>query len=362
MRLRSYIAIVLMFLFYSAKAQTSFVASWDFEGNRNGNSNSPNVTASSLNLSGINELGFPAGATGNAVSLGGWSITNSPGDYVEFSVSPQAYRMSITSVSFDANRTAQGPTELVIRSSSDGYSSNIGSMAVGTGFSGLNIGLSLTGIEATTSFRIYAYSAPSASGGLRLDNLKINGTVTLVPLPVELISFKAQSTNNQIEIAWETAWERIASHFEVQRSTNLQEFSTLKTVLANGNTRERSSYIFIDESPLVGINYYRLRQIDLDGQFMHSKIITAQLNTETPQIFIHQNPTSKSQIKLRLYLFEINQIKVFNEIGQEITLQTEQNSSDDFTLNLSPNTTTGIYFVVAQSNQYRVSKRVLVME
>ena len=362
MRLRSYIAIVLMFLFYSAKAQISFVASWDFEGNRNGNSNSPNVTASSLNISGINELGFPAGASGNAVSLGGWSTTNSPGDYVEFSVSPQAYRMSITSVSFDANRTDRGPAQLVVRSSSDGFSSNIGSMAVGTGFSGLNIGLSLTGIEATTSFRIYAYSAQSASGGLRLDNLKINGTVTLVPLPVEFISFKAQSTNSQIEITWETAWERNASHFEVQRSSNLQEFSTLKTVLANGNTRERSSYIFIDESPLVGINYYRLRQTDLDGQFTHSKIIAAQLNTETPQLFIHQNPTSKSQIRLRLYLFEIDQIKVFNEIGQEIQFEIQQNSSEDFTLNLSPNIATGIYFVVAQSSQYRASRRVLVME
>ena len=362
MRLRSYIAIILMFLLHSAKAQTSFVASWDFEGNRNGNSNSPNVTASSLNLSGINELGFPAGATGSAVSLGGWSLTNSPGDYVEFSVSPQAYRISIASVSFDANRTDRGPTQLVVRTSSDGFSSNIGSMAIGTGFSGLNIGLSLTGIESTVAFRIYGYSAGSGTGALRLDNLKINGTVTIVPLPVELISFKAQNTSSQIEITWETAWERNASHFEVQRSTNLQEFSTLKTILANGNTRERSRYVFMDESPLVGINYYRLRQTDLDGQFMHSKIIAAQLNTEIPQIFIHQNPTSKSQIKLRFYLFEINEIKVFNEIGQEITFQTEQNSSDDFTLNLSPNIATGIYFVVAQSNQYRVSKRVLVME
>lgn len=362
MYFRNYIAIILMSLCYSAKAQTSFVANWDFEGNRNGNTNNVNVTAASLTLSGINQLGFPAGVTGDAISLGGWSTTNLPSDYVEFSVSPQAYLISITSLSFDANRTTDGPTQLVVRSSTDGYSSNIGAMSLATTFNNLNIGLALTGIETKVSFRIYGYSAMSGNGSMRLDNLKINGKITLVPLPVELTAFKAQSTDTQIEVVWETAWERNASHFDIQRSTNLQEFFTLKTILANGNTRERSRYVFIDQNPLLGVNYYRLRQTDADGQFAYSKIIAAQVATQSPQLFIYQNPTSNNQIRLKLHLFEISHVKVFSEIGHAITFHIQHDTQEDFVLQLLPNITAGIYFVVAQDNQYRVSKRVLVIK
>lgn len=360
MQLRFKLAVFLMFLSILTKAQTSFVASWDFENNINGSSNNVNVSVSSLGLSGVtvNALGYPTGVTGEAVSLTGWPTSSTPGDYVQVSVSPQAYRISITSVSFNFNRTTQGPTQLVVRSSMDNYSSDIGGSGVGTGYSGITINQSLTDIETTVSYRIYGYSAGAGTGALRLDNLKINGTVALVPLPVELLSFNGQHFDNQIVLNWETAWERNASHFDIQRSSSLQEFSSLQKIMANGTTKDRSRYTFTDESPLIGINYYRLSQTDADGQFVYSKIIAIKRDTNTPQLWIHENPTSKSQIKVRLYQIEPSQLTVFNGLGQTIPFQIEQNSAEDFTIKLASNIAQGYYFV----SDNRVSKRVLLLD
>ncbi len=350
----------LLLLPILANAQTSFVASWDFEGNRNGSSNNANVTASSLNLSGINELGFPAGASGNAVSLGGWSTTASPGDYVEFSVSPQAYRIAIASVSFDANRSAQGPTQLVVRCSTDGFSSNIGSMTVGTGFSGLNIGQSLTQIETTVTYRIYGYSATSGSGSLRIDNLKINGTVALVPLPVELITFKAQPFQERIELIWETAWERNTASFEVQRSSDLHEFITLATITAQGTTREKINYFFVDADPIIGLNYYRLRQTDIDGKIAYSKIISAIVDNDAAQLWLYQNPIVANQIKLRLQNLSPAQIKILNLLGQEISFSFDDNFNNNYTLRPATILPSGQYVIVGQNGRQRTSKKIVV--
>jgi hypothetical protein len=342
-------------------AQVNFVAFWGFEGNRNGSTDNSNVVASPLNLSGINQLGFPAGATGSAVSLGGWSTTNAIGDYVEFSVTPQAYRISITSLSFAFNNTANGPTQLVVRSSADGFGSNIGASAVTLAFNTINIPLAYTDIETTTTFRIYGYSAVSGSGALRLDNLTINGKVALVPLPVELTVFKAQVFDKQININWQTTSERNVARFELQHSLDALEFITLTSVEANGDSYEQKNYTFSDKNAVIGTNYYRLRQTDNDGKNHYSKIISVIFDSTTPQIWIFQNITSNHEIKIRLQQLEPQNLQIYNSVGQLVAFGWQQLADNDYVLKPSISLPSGYYFLVGNHNQQRSSQRFLVM-
>jgi hypothetical protein len=314
-----------------------------------------------LNPTGVTISGYPAGQTGDAISLQFWPTAGlSTGEYVEVSVAPQNYRFSLSSIAFDYNRSNTGPTQLAVRTSQDNFSNNIGTASVGTGFSGQNFSVSFNGIESEVKFRIYGYSAGSTNGTLRLDNLRINGTVAVVPLPVELTYFQGKTFDNQIELSWETAWERNAAYFEVQRSSDLKEFLTLSTLAAKGDTRDRTRYIFADLAPMPGTNYYRLRQTDHDGKQEISKIISVNINSNTPQIWLYGNPTSTRRIQVRLQNMNPFDVQLFSLNGQSFSFTWQAIASNDYFL--QTNAPAGWYWLVGQYQNQKVSQRVLLVE
>ncbi|MEM1359818.1 MAG: lamin tail domain-containing protein, partial [Bacteroidota bacterium] len=88
-----------------------------------------------------------------------------------------------------------------------------------------------------------------------------------VSLPVELLSFNAEAAPKQVNLTWITTNEVANDRFEVQRSLDGQDWSTIGEVAAAPHTGRstENTYRFSDQAPLVGDNYYRLAQIDLDG-------------------------------------------------------------------------------------------------
>jgi len=352
-----YICLLVSLVAFTATAQVSFVASWDFNGNTAGSSNNPNISASSLGVNGVTIAGYPS----NAVSLQFWPTGGlSTSDYCEFSVTPQNYRANITSVTFDCNRSATGPVELAIRSNQDNFSSNIGTASLGTNFGNASFSVSFNGLENEVKFRIYAYAAPNSAGTIRLDNLKVNGTVIVVPLPVELAYFRGQTFDNQVQLTWETTWERDASHFDIQRSSDLKEFVTLQTLPATGNTRDRSRYIFADLFPLPGPNYYRLRQTDIDGKYEYSKIISVNFEDDSPQILVFGNPTFTQDFKVRLHKVNPAELLLFTINSQSLPLSFQQISTNDYLL--QTNAPSGWYWIVGQYQNQRISQKVLLLK
>lgn len=94
-------------------------------------------------------------------------------------------------------------------------------------------------------------------------------------LPVALKDFSVKSLScNKVELYWETASERNNEYFEVERSVNGRDFLTVGKV-EGSNEPGGSSYSFLDDKNMVGISnfYYRLKQVDFDGNFEHSNII-----------------------------------------------------------------------------------------
>ncbi|NJN78336.1 MAG: T9SS type A sorting domain-containing protein [Saprospiraceae bacterium] len=91
-------------------------------------------------------------------------------------------------------------------------------------------------------------------------------------LPVELTTFTATAQSNTNVLNWETASEENNAHFDVQRSTNGLDFETIGTVRGNGTTVDASKYDFVDEAPAM-VSYYRLRQVDFDGNFENSNVV-----------------------------------------------------------------------------------------
>jgi len=167
-----------------------------------------NLTFSSFTASGV---GADSTATG-VFSFSGWTTgaTNASdsfghglnaSDYFEFTITPDAgFQFSLTSLDFSAGRTTTGPRQFAIRSSADGFASNlVPSVAddhesvVATNvvqftdntatalYSGnaINLnGASFTDVTSSLTFRIYAFNAESTAGAFRVDDFAINGTVS----------------------------------------------------------------------------------------------------------------------------------------------------------------------------------------
>jgi len=94
------------------------------------------------------------------------------------------------------------------------------------------------------------------------------------PTPVTLIDFYGSQDENKINLNWDVANETNNAFFLVQRSSNGVNFETIGRVEGQGTTNEFMSYLFVDENPLNGKNYYRLAQTDINGTVTYSKIIS----------------------------------------------------------------------------------------
>ncbi len=93
--------------------------------------------------------------------------------------------------------------------------------------------------------------------------------------PVELAMFKIASIDDEKpSLYWRTASELDNSHFEVERSADSRRWHAIGEVGGQGTSNGIKDYYFKDERPLPGSNYYRLKQVDFDGDFEYSKIVS----------------------------------------------------------------------------------------
>jgi hypothetical protein len=89
---------------------------------------------------------------------------------------------------------------------------------------------------------------------------------------------------------WSTASEENSSHFIVERNTDGSHFIPIGQVNASGNTSTAQSYNFVDHTPKKGINYYRLKQVDIDGKSSFSRTVAVGFNEIPGTFIIYPNP------------------------------------------------------------------------
>lgn len=113
------------------------------------------------------------------------------------------------------------------------------------------------------------------------------------PLPIELIEFTGEMIGEDNLLKWITASEHNNDYFTVEQSYDGINFREIGTVTAVGNTITETSYQLYDYSPRTGINYYRLKQTDIDGAFTYSNTIALNRSLTSVEITeLYPNPTN----------------------------------------------------------------------
>ena len=115
------------------------------------------------------------------------------------------------------------------------------------------------------------------------------------PLPIELISFTAEPYGEGVECNWVTASESNNAYFEILRSYNGESFEVVNTNnpiagCGAGICNETRYYSYLDKDHCEGIQYYQLRQVDIDGNFSTSKAVAVNCKGKLDELTLYPNP------------------------------------------------------------------------
>lgn len=193
------------------------------------------------------------------------------------------------------------------------------------------------------TWKIEVYWKATSSDGDHYDSNSGNNFIasfTVTSLPVELTKFKATPQNNSIQLNWQTAMEQNNSHFEIEKSIDGKEFSNIGMIEGFGTTTDIQDYTFIDENPVHGQNYYRLKQVDFDGDFEYSEIVTAEFSKRNTASF-YPNPT-KDELTIESDISTTVNIQIYNLQGQLVKQFTDIQLDEQHQVNLS-DLNSGIY-------------------
>lgn len=186
----------------------------------------------------------------------------------------------------------------------------------------------------------------------------------MAPLPVELYSFDANPRVSAISLDWKTGTESNNKGFEVQRSTNQNsKFSTIGWVEGTGTTNYISNYSFNDTDVKSEVTYYyRLKQIDFDGAFEYSDIVSAVISkSDTNTLSVYPNPAS-DQATIKLPFSEVGfAINLFDSNGRLV--KTWKSEKDALTQELDLiNISKGIYTLNINNQQIRQSVKLMIVK
>ncbi len=157
------------------------------------------------------------------------------------------------------------------------------------------------------------------------DNFDLDGGLIAGALPVELISFEGEDKNCQIVLTWSTASEVNNSHFEIQKSTDGNNFTKIGEVAGNGTTFDMNSYEFVDREISIK-NYYRIKQVDFDSDYSFTKVITVKSicfteNVDNGISLIFPNPVGQESVFIKFYtnLDQPATVEVYDAVGRLAT-------------------------------------------
>jgi hypothetical protein len=180
---------------------------------------------------------------------------------------------------------------------------------------------------------------------------------TMVTLPVTFVSFSANRSQGTVQLVWNTENEMDNSHFEVERSANGSDWETIGNVAA-GTSSSADSYTYRDETAPAAQTQYRIRQVDLDGNYGYSKVVLVSGTTTAQATIIASGKT------VSIFPANISGSRLIARVitigGQVLQQQSFESTEGRIDLNVCT-ATTGVYIVqVTDGSQWSLAKQVML--
>lgn len=156
-------------------------------------------------------------------------------------------------------------------------------------YCGTNLPPVMTSTDPTGSFTLLW----STDGSVTRQGFIIQTKLAGFPLPIDLVYFEAEYKENKVDIEWMVASEVSNDYFEVQRSVNCLDWEVIAKLDGLGTHNFEVVYNYIDYEPLMGVSYYRLKQVDYNDNFEVFHPVSVIINKEDLEIYKTINLTGQ---------------------------------------------------------------------
>lgn len=193
-------------------------------------------------------------------------------------------------------------------------------------------------------------------------------TAKAAPLPVELTAFSGTvDTYNRATLRWATATERNSSYFALERSADGNTFVEAGRVAAAQASAQALSYEWPDPQSLAQPTYYRLRQVDLNGEFYYSSIVTLSPKAAVARQFdLYPNPSAGHAVQLLLtgYEGEVLKLQLTDNLGRSVLTQQLVSATAHYLVSLAvpQGLASGTYILTVASSNISTKKRLTISE
>ena len=354
----------------NAQPQTPFEIKWSMDGTLAG-SGMASFDVSDAGLHGgivqfhLNPYGS-TGAVGQAAVTQRWPGEFDPSRYVEVAFTPisEGYEYDLHEVSFRLRRSNTGPPSVQVIGTFGGVGAGLATLSLPNGevFYTFTLPINRRNLSIGSSVRFHGYGGSDMNNGtLWFDEIVVRGTTTNFVLPVRYTFTKAEALGERVEVAWQTALEHNSREFVVQRSKDLREWGDVGRVAAAGQSARLQTYAFVDPSPLLGVSYYRLRQVDQDGRYEYSAPFEVIFRPHGQYIRVLGNPVTDNAIRVKLFSVDPASLRLSTLTGQAVPFEAAQLGLDSWVLRPHHSLSSGLYLLHAsQTHGLPLSVRVVV--
>ncbi len=359
-----YLLFLVLFSFSTLCLRSQSIGNWTFNGTLTGTPGLFNSASVADFSSGVPTHSFNGGS--EYFGENGWpSGALNTGMYLQFTLAPSAgYQLDISTLVIRLRRSntgspaGSGPTAWALRSSLDGFATNIASGTNTHNYADYTItpGAAFTNLYTAVTFRLYGYNTSVSSGGnsrLVVDNLRVNGIGYL--LPARLGTPSCAVINQQARLSFTVYHTENNNQYIIERSADGIHFSAVKTIAETSSSAEKE-YVYTDDiSGITSSNkmYYRIRMTGSNGVSVFSSVVAiiiknneAVLHTSTRnnQLFINGIFASPGVYHAIIYNFN----------GQVIARNTFEaiKGYQAFTFNINTPLPAGCIIHIAGNNGY----------
>ncbi len=235
-------------------------------------------------------------------------------------------------------------------------------------YESINGGESWFEIKELTGQHINRFFAPNEFIGYAVGDkgLILEFTDTAY-VPVELIFFKSKIENNNIILTWQTASELNNKGFYIEKSSDKKTWFNIGYVVGKGTTTEFNSYSYADEKTESGIQYYKLKQVDYNGNYEYSNILKVSLTTSIRGELLQNYPNpfnSSTIINYSIPNKSLVTLRIFNSLGQNIkTLINETKEEGEYKIKFDArDLPSGVYFYRINAGEFSQIKKMIIIK
>lgn len=192
-----------------------------------------------------------------------------------------------------------------------------------------------------TQFMVGGYSFADNTTGITPKGFSVTPSITL---PVTFQSFYVNRQSANIALDWVTSQEENNSHFEIERSTDARSWKTIAVVLGAVNSNLVNKYSYTDKNISAALVYYRIRQVDMNGQVHYSAVRIVRSNSRDAELTnIYVSAKQAITIDFNSDVKDNVSVQVVNMNGQVIARQEYKQAAYRIALNVAAGK--GVYVV-----------------